>query len=119
MSIDDVEILRAACCVAAVGGEISPREMLLLRELVESAGVGEASFYAMIDRATSDPGFFKEQLSRLTGDAETAIRKLARLAAVDGGVSPGELKMLRHFAAKIGMEPERAEQVLAGAKSPG
>ena len=30
----DVEILKAACCVAAVGGEVSPREMLLLRRAI-------------------------------------------------------------------------------------
>ena len=113
MTMGDVEILRAACCVAAVGGEISPREMLLLRGLVESAGVGEASFYAMIDRATNEPGFYKEQLNLLTGDCEFAMRELARIALADGAISPDEFRMLRHFAGKIGMESGQFSRILA------
>lgn len=117
MSIDQVELLRAACCVAAVGGEVSPAEMMLLRGLVESAGVGEASFYAMIDRAVSEPGFYKEQLNLLTGDVDAAITILAGIAAADGQICPEERIMLQHFAEKLGMSKERLHQVLSAAAS--
>ena len=118
MSIDQIELLRAACCVAAVGGEISPGEMILLRGLVESAGVGEASFYAMIDRAVNESGFYKKQLNLLTGDVDAAITILAGIAAADGQICPEERSMLQHFAGKLGMSKERFHQILASVESP-
>ena len=117
MTIDQVELLRAACCVAAAGGKVSPGEMIILRELVESAGVGEASFYAMIDRAAKEPGYYKEQLELLTGDAEAAITMLTRIAAADGQICSEERSMLQHFAEKLGMSSEQLHEILSAAES--
>ena len=78
--------------------------------LVESAGVGEASFYAMIDRATNEPGFYKEQMNLLTGDSELAMKELVRIALADGAISPDELKMLRHFSLQYAkLHPRRTD----------
>jgi tellurite resistance protein len=115
VTIDQVELLRAACCVAAAGGEVSPAEMIILRELVESAGVGETSFYAMIDRAANEPGYYKEQLDLLTGDAEAAITMLSRIATADGQISEEERSMLQHFAGKLGVAQKRFDEIVSAA----
>ena len=117
LTTNHVELLRAACCVAAVGGSISPREMQLLRGLVESAGVGEASFYAMVDRAVNEPGFYREQLNLVKGDIYSVIRTLVEIAAADEEICREERCMLRHFAEKLGMGKEALDQILTSAKS--
>ena len=38
MGIDELQILRAACCVAGLDGEIDERERAALHVLVERAG---------------------------------------------------------------------------------
>ena len=38
-----VELLRAACCVAGIDGEIDEAEFAVLKKLADDVGVGDAS----------------------------------------------------------------------------
>jgi len=54
-----VELLRAACCVAGVDGHASDAEQLILQRLADEAGVGAASLSAMIELAETDEQFYE------------------------------------------------------------
>lgn len=111
-----VDILRAAVCVAGLDGEISEDELVLLRKIKEVAGVGEASFKAMMDMAVEErTTHYQKQLDFLSADPEKVTRILLEIARADGDFDQNERVVLHHFAMKIGVSEERyAEIVEAG-----
>ena len=109
---EDVDLLRAACCIAGLDGSISEGEMEILRGLVERAGVGKASFDAMCDIARSDENFYEKQLGWTRTDPEHTIRVLIEVAEADGAINQVERIILGHFAEKIGLSPEQAEAAM-------
>lgn len=117
MSIDEVELLRAACCVAGLDGQVTEEEEQLLRDLKEHAGVGEASFQAMLDRARNDPDYYEDVLDVVRPNAEQVLQLLARVAAADGEVSTTEREMIHTFAERLGIEKDHVKQVLTAADS--
>ena len=116
MSIDDVTILRAACCIAGLDGDIDPREMQALTLLVKRAGVGRDSFETMIEMATENDDYFAQQLDYLMGDVDETIRTLFRIAVVDGNLGEKERVVMRYFADKLEISEPRFEQILATAE---
>ena len=116
MGMDELEILKAACCVAGLDGEISEREKQALKVLVARAGVGQASFDAMMDVAIEDDDYFKKQLDLLMGDVDQTIKMLFQIAVADGQLGTNERIVLQYFADKLEMPPERFDQILAAAE---
>lgn len=112
MPIEELEILKAACCVAGVDGGISDREMVLLRTLASSAAVGEASFGAMVDRATTEPESYREEFDLPLGDADEAMKTLVDIAAAQGDPSERQQDMLRYFAERVGVGRDRLEALV-------
>lgn len=108
----DVELLRAACCIAGLDGEIHKREMAALDKLADRAGVGSASLHAMIDMAKTDPDFYKKQLGFVQKDPERSLQILARVAELDGEAALAERVILYHFAKTMGISDERAEEIV-------
>jgi uncharacterized membrane protein YebE (DUF533 family) len=116
MSMEHIEILRAACCVAGLDLKVTGYERKLLEKLAERAGVGGASLDAMLHRATKDPDFYQEQFSIVQTDPDTSIKTLFLAAIVDGELSGDERMVLAEFAHRLGMAPQRFDQILAAAK---
>ncbi len=116
MGMDELEILKAACCVAGLDGEISEREKQALKILVGRAGVGQASFEAMMDVSIEDDDYFKKQLDLLMGDVDQTIKMLFQIAVADGQLGTNERIVLNYFADKLEMPPERFDQILAAAE---
>lgn len=112
MSTREAELLRAACCVAGLDGEVSDDEMKLLRKLQDNAGVGEASFKAMVDRALSDSNYFEDVLEHLRSDAQSVMETLVRVAKTDSDVTLNERAILTHLGQRIGLDDERINQLL-------
>jgi tellurite resistance protein len=107
-----VEVLRAACCVAGADGETTPAERVLLDKLAKQTGVGLASLEAMIDRACSDPAFCNEQFKILKAEPKDAMAILLDIAMADGNVDAAELQALSVFAKRLSV-PEEIFQKLA------
>ncbi len=116
MSMKDLEILKAACCVAGLDGEISENERKALNVLAERAGVGRASLDAMQEMALEDPDFFDHQLGMLNEDADRAIKTLLKVAIVDGAFGTNERVILQYFADKLGLTTERTDKLIAAAE---
>lgn len=116
MPMRHVEVLRAACCVAGIDGEVCTAEHPLLKRLADHAGVGGASLQAMINRASEDPSFFQKQFDIFKTDPEETMKALFQVAIADGVLAQSERVVLQHFAEKLGLPQDRYDQLLAAAE---
>jgi tellurite resistance protein len=114
--MDDVAILRAACCVAGLDERVDDREQRMLERLADKAGVGRASLEAMIERAVEDSGFYKEQFKLITTDPDATLKTLLCVAIADGELSVDERVILQHFADVLGMNEQRYDQLVEAAR---
>lgn len=117
MSMIEVEVLRAACCIAGLDKEIHENELKLLRKLAFGVGVGEVSLNAMIRRAREDQNFYQEQFEYLHADPEQAMTTLFGLAVADGQLTLEERVILRHFAERLKLDEAQFEKLLAAAET--
>ncbi len=116
MAMSDVEVLRAACCIAGLDKQITPGERKLIDELAYTAGVGQASLAAMLARAERDQDFYREQFRYISADPEYVMKTLFRVAVVDHDLHMNERVILQHFAERLKMTPERFDQLLSEAE---
>ena len=110
--MEQVEILRAACCIAAADGEISDAERGFIERLAVKAGVGRASREAMIEQGLTSPKFIESQFRFLLSNADRAIKVLMIVASADGAIGEAEETLVRNFAARLSIDEGRLEQLL-------
>ena len=99
--LEQVALLRAACCVAGIDREISAPEEAIIRRLASEAGVGKASLDAMMDRATSDQEFYKEQFRAFKSDPQQTMAGLLEVAMADGQINDEEVRVLGELASRL------------------
>ncbi|MDA7858276.1 TerB family tellurite resistance protein [bacterium] len=104
--MQEVEVLRAACCVAGIDGKITEDEMAMINKLAARAGVGRASLEAMVARGESDPEFYKEQFRVLKENPRRSMVDILRVATADRVLSNDEIGVMRKFAEKLNISPE-------------
>ncbi len=112
-----VDILRAACCVAGVDGHSSDAEQRILKRLAAEAGVGAASLSAMIERAETDKRFYAEQFRVLTFDPKETMQLLFRVALADGDLAKEEAVVLKRLAQRLELPPAQFDAWLKQAIS--
>jgi len=112
----DVQILRAAACIATADGIVAPEERRVLDRLAHRAGVGAASLGAMIDQGLHDPGFRDDQLELIRGQTDRVLVSLFRTALADGELKDEERALLRQFAGKIDVPADRFDRLLSEAE---
>ena len=101
-----VEILRASCCIAGADGETTPDELEQIRKLAEAEGVGEASLDAMIQRAESDPEFYKQQFKILKADPLECLDVLLQVSVANGTLKESEFEVLKGLASQLAIGEE-------------
>ena len=101
MPMEKVEVLRAACCVAGVDGDVSADEREFLEKLAEEVGVGRASLRAMIEQAEQDKKFWKEHFRVLKTDPKQTMEILFRVACTDRRLRKYELAVLKRLARRL------------------
>ena len=111
-----IEILKAACCVAGIDGEISQGEHPLLKRMARAAGVGSQWLNATLERALNDPLYYERRFHLLRADPEETMAVLFEVALADEHFSLPERIILQNFAEKIGMDRERYEELLQRAE---
>ena len=111
--MENVEVLRAACCVATADKEITSEEAAYLQELAGNVGVGKASLDAMIEMASCDANFCAQQFRILTGDSKQSMEVLVRMALADGKVVPQEAELLKSFAKRLGLDSDQCREIVA------
>lgn len=112
-----VEIVRAACCIASLDGDICGKESKLLEKLADRVGIGAVSLGAMRERARKDPHFYEQQFNNLKSDARKTIQMLFAVAIADGKLSADERIVLQHFADKLGLPQDRFDHILDAAQT--
>ena len=105
-SMVQVEVLRAACCIAGADGNTTDAERELLNRLAKQTGVGLASLEAMVSRACEDPNFCNEQVRVLKAEPKDAMAILLEVAMADGVIDENETEILKVFAEKLAVPPE-------------
>ncbi len=118
-SMNDLEVLKAACCIAGLDEDVGFKERKVLQSLAERAGVDQAAFDAMMEMAVEDDDYFEGQLNLLQSNVDDAIKSLFRVAVTDGKLGSNERVILQHFSENLGMTDERFEQILTLAKREG
>lgn len=119
MGMLDVELLRAACCVAALDGETTPGERAIIDKLAERAGVGAASLKAMLDMARSKPDFYTQQFRVVREQPEACVTMMLRVAAADGTISQEERVIIAFWAERLGLSRDRFDELLRTAEAGG
>ncbi len=98
-----IDILQAACCVAAIDQQLDEPERDALIHLAEQAGIGHDSLAGILVRALEDEDFLAEQLRLLHDDPVGVIATLLGIAAADGQITIDERVLIRFFAGKLAL----------------
>ena len=72
--MEEIELLKAAMAVALADKELRRSEMGLLEGLAKRAGVGPASFAAMVEAAREDESFADNILIQSKANARSVVR---------------------------------------------
>lgn len=112
----NVEVLRAACCIAGLDKQIDPQELKILQKLANHAGVGKASLEAMMNRARDDETFHQEQFEIIQADPDRTMKAMFIVAIADKVLTKDERVVLYQFSKKLGMSNDRYNQLLAAAE---
>lgn len=112
----DVELVRAACCVAALDGEITPRERAAIERLAEGPGIGAASIKAMLDMALKNKSWYEQQFRLAVKDPDRTMKALLSVAVVDGDFGENERIVLAHLGRKLGLDDARLEALFRAAQ---
>jgi len=107
-----IELLRAACCVAGIDKDASEAELDVIGKLVKQTGVGKASLQAMVDRATSDQDFYKEQFTVLKADPSESMAYLLQVAMADGKLTEGEIEVLEKLSQRLDVSANDFQQLI-------
>ena len=116
-SFEKLEILRAAVCVVGADGEVSEDESALIDKLASEIGVGKASRQAMLDRGKTDPEFCEDMFRVLKTEPNETMLTLFHASMSDGVLSESEIRVLWHFADKLGVNKETFDNLVEKAKS--
>lgn len=116
-AMEQVEVLRAACCVAGADGNATDEERQLLANLASKSGVGAASLNAMIERATSDQKFCEEQFRILKTEPQETMAILLQVAMADGAIQDVEVASLKALASRLNVSDDIFEALIAKTKS--
>lgn len=113
----DVEVLRAACCIAGADGEMESGEVQYLEQLAQKVGVGKASLDAMMELAVEDGSFRQQQFRVLKADPVESMQLLFSVALADGEVTTDEGELLRLFAARLEIAREDLQKIVDQARA--
>lgn len=114
-AMQQVEVLRAACCVAGIDGHVAAAERRILRRLADEIGVGDASLTAMIERAENDKAFYAQQFKILKADPKQSMQLLFRVAVADGKLRKTEAVVVLRLAERLGVRRDTFDRWLAEA----
>ena len=101
---------------AGADGEISGEERQLIEVLARDVGIGQVSLDAMIDRAATDPDYYKEQFGFLNGDPHESLKLLFGVALIDGKLTDDERNTLKILADRLGITSDVYERMMDGAQ---
>ena len=114
--MEQVDVLRAACCVAAADGEVTDAEANVIERIAKKAGVGGASREAMLEMALTSPKFLESQFRFLMRDSERAMKVLLLVAAADGVIAESERLLATEFANRLEIDEERFRLLIRAAE---
>ncbi len=110
-AMEELELLKAAIAVALADGELRRSEKGVIEGLAHRAGVGKASFTAMIDAARNDDSIADNILIQSRDRAQAALELLVAQARIDGRISSQEREVLVRIATSLGITGEAFQRL--------
>lgn len=114
---EEVEILRACCCVTGADRKTTPEERVALEGLAKKIGVGRASLDAMIERGESDPEFHERQFAILKSEPTQTMAILLKIALSDQEIDADEVRVIQSLGDNLGVSREIVGQLVAAARN--
>ena len=116
--MNDLELIRAVCCLAGMGSDVTLEELQVLGKLAHRAGLERKAMDTLLQKAATDEAFRDEQIDAVMTDVDGVMTRLIALASRAGSLEEGHIAMLLwRVATKAEMTAERFEQLLAAAGS--
>lgn len=112
MHVANIELLSAACCVVALDGVVTEREMKVIKAIAEKAGVSDFYLTSLLDQAKRNKDLYQEKFRIAHGDPVKTLRNLLIVAAVDGKVSKEELPVLYTFCDRLKVPRATFEELI-------
>jgi len=113
---EEVEILRACCCVAGANRNTCSEERKVLQGLAKKIGVGSASLNAMMERSESDPEFHQRQFAILKSEPTQTMATLLRVAVSDNHIDDEEIRVIHGLAKNLGVPEDTVNQLIQAAQ---
>jgi hypothetical protein len=119
--MNDVDVLKAVCCLAGSDSEVTVEELQLLDGLARRAGIEQRQLRVFIEKATEDETFRQQQIDLARGDAAGTLRTLIRMVREDDRLQEGRLTMLlwRIATNQLDMRADQFEKLLVAETYPG
>jgi uncharacterized tellurite resistance protein B-like protein len=111
-SMQQVDLLRAACCVAGADGSTTDPERKALQKLADRVGIGKASLGAMIECAETDERFLETQFRIAVKSPQSTLQLLFKMAIIDGRLHKEEVTVLKRLAERIGVASPQFDEWL-------
>jgi tellurite resistance protein len=108
---EKLELLKAALEVAVADGEIRRSERGVLEGLAVRAGVGRASFEAMLNAAQREDTRVENILLCCGRTARTALELLVAEARIDGEISDQERDVLIRLGNRLGITGDEFQTI--------
>ena len=99
---EDAELLKATIAVAVADGKLRRSELGVVKALARRAGIGQASFDAMLNAAQTDASFART-VALPPARARQAIVLLVAQARIDGSISAEERRVIVQIATSLGI----------------
>jgi len=103
-NMEQLDLLKAVMALAMADGEVRRSELGVARGLAERLGIGQASFDAMLEAATSDDSIADNMFIGDQAKAHTAFELLVAQARIDGEISVEERGLLVRIAKTLNID---------------
>jgi len=110
-TMDELDLLRAAVALALADGKLGRAEKGVIQGLAVRAGVGRASFDAMVAAAENGDLVAERFYIRPRARAEQALELLVAQARIDGVVTDEEREVLVRIATALGITDDAFQRV--------
>lgn len=118
--MNDLDVIKAMCCLAGLGSDVTLEELQLLGRVAEPAGLDRKALDTLLYKAANDEELREELIDAVRGDVEGAMGRMIAISGQAGSLEGGHIVMLLwRVATKLDIDPQRFEQLLAAAGSPG
>lgn len=118
--MNDLDAMKAMCCLAGLGTDVTLEELQILGRLAGPAGLDKKAMDTLLYKAANDDSLRDELIAPVRRDVDGAMERMIDLAARADSLEEGHIAMLLwRVATKLDIDADRFDRLLAAAGSGG